>query len=84
LAELSNSSVLSFPLALEDGKSIETIGEAMAYFSALSEEQRDKSYWKLSITTLNFALKDPRHLKMATRHLQSALALEGNLASAVS
>jgi hypothetical protein len=76
LAELSNSSALSFPLALKDGKSIETIGEAMAYFSALTEEQRHKSYWKLAISTLNFALKDPRHLKMATRHLQSALTIE--------
>jgi hypothetical protein len=83
LAELSNSSALSFPLTLKNGKSVVTVGEAMAYFSALTEQQRDKSYWKLSISTLTFALKNPRHLEMATRHLQSALAIEGDLAPAV-
>ena len=81
LIDLTNSSPLSFPLMLMDGKSIETVGDAAAYFSGLSEDQREQSYWQIAIRMLNHALKEPTYLKAATMSLQTAFMLQGILAS---
>ena len=81
LSGLSNTSRLSFPLTLTDGTVIATVGEAATFFARLPLEQRDKSHWTIAIRMLNNALKEPTYLKTATMSLQTALILEGMLAS---
>jgi hypothetical protein len=81
LSGLSNNSHLSFPLTLTDGTVIATVGEAATFFARLPLEQRDKSHWTIAIRMLNNALKEPTYLKTATMSLQTALVLEGMLAS---
>jgi hypothetical protein len=81
LSGLSNGSRLSFPLTLTDGTVIATVGEAAAWFAGLTLEQRDKGHWMIAIRMLNNALKEPNYLKTATMSLQTALILEGILAS---
>ena len=81
LSGLSNSSRLTFPLTLVDGTVIATVGEAATFFAGPSLEQRDKSHWTIAIRMLNNALKEPAYLKTATMSLQTALVLEGLLAS---
>jgi hypothetical protein len=81
LSGLSNGSRLSFPLTLTDGTVIATVGEAAAWFADLSLEQRDKGHWTIAIRMLNKALKEPTYLKTATMSLQTALILDGILAS---
>jgi hypothetical protein len=81
LSGLSNNSRLSFPLGLTDGTVMATVGEAAAFFARLPLEQRDKSHWTIAIRMLNNALKEPTYLKTATMSLQTALILEGMLAS---
>ena len=79
MSGLSNSSQLSFPLALFDGTEIATVGEAVAFFASLSRDQRKEGHWTIAIRTLNNALKQPTYLKIATMSLQNAFALEGTL-----
>ena len=81
LSGLSNSSRLSFPLTLTDGTMLATVGEAASFFAGLPPEQRDKSHWTIAIRMLNNALKEPTYLRTATMSLQTALVLEGTLAS---
>lgn len=81
LSGLSNSSRLTFPLTLVDGTVIATVGEAAAFFASLPLEQRDKSHWTIAIRMLNNALKEPAYLRTATMSLQTALVLEGTLAT---
>jgi hypothetical protein len=81
LLDLTNNSALAFTLTLNDGKIIETVGEAADYFATLTPEQRDLSHWKIAIRMLNNALKEPNYLKTATMSLQSALVLDGILAT---
>ena len=79
MSELQNNSALSFPLKLIDGVSIETAGDAAAFFRNLSEDQKEQHYWKIAIRMLNIALKEPAYLKAATMSLQTALTMEGIL-----
>ena len=81
LSGLNNNSRLSFPLTLTDGTVIATVGEAATFFARLPLEQRDKSHWTIAIRMLNNALKEPTYLRTATMSLQTALVLEGILAS---
>ena len=81
LSGLNNISRLSFPLTLTDGTAIATVGEAATFFARLPLEQRDKSHWTIAIRMLNNALKEPAYLKTATMSLQTALILDGILAS---
>jgi len=81
LSGLSNSSRLSFALTLTDGTVIATVGEAAVYFAGLAPEQRDEGHWTIAIRMLNNALKEPTYLRTATMSLQTALVLEGILAS---
>ena len=66
---------------MADGTVIATVGEAAIFFAGLSLEQRDKSHWTIAIRMLNNATKEPAYLKTATMSLQTALVLEGMLAS---
>ncbi len=81
LSGLSNNSRLSFPLTLTDGTVMATVGEAAVYFAGLTPEQRDTGHWTIAIRMLNNALKEPTYLRTATMSLQTALVLEGMLAS---
>ena len=81
LSGLNNGSPLSFPLTLTDGKVIATVGEAASWFAGLTLEQRGKGHWMIAIRMLNNALKEPSYLKTATMSLQTALILDGILAS---
>jgi hypothetical protein len=74
---LDKTSALPIPLALIDGKTLATIGDAGAYLSRLSTEQLEKHHWKVAIRLLDSALKEPRYLYAANVTLQTALILDG-------
>jgi hypothetical protein len=73
LLDLEKTSPLAFPLALKDGRKLETVGDAANYLSSLTEAQRDHAHWKTAILMLNNAMKEARYLATATVNLQSAL-----------
>ena len=53
---LSIVSPLAFPLTLESGQIIETVGDAASYFGALTEEKRGRGQWQIAVRMLNNAL----------------------------
>jgi hypothetical protein len=73
LLELEKRSPLAFALTLKDGRIVETVGDAADLLSALTEDQRERSHWKMAILMLNNAMKEPRYLTTATMNLRSAL-----------
>ena len=77
---LTINSPLSFPLALQDGRTIETIGDAAIYLSRLPEEQCAQHHWTVAIRMLDHALTESAYLKAATLCFQTALAMRGELA----
>jgi hypothetical protein len=79
VSKLANKSPLSFHLDLINGASVETVGDAAAFFGNLSEDQKEQHYWKIAIRMLNIALAEPAYLKAATMSLQTALLMEGAL-----
>ena len=78
LSGLTIVSPLAFPLTLKSGQVIETDGDAASYFATLTEEKRRHSHWQVAVRMLNNALDQP---KTATMSLQTALLMEGLLAS---
>lgn len=78
---MSNQTPLSFSLALIDGVKIGTIDSAAVHFGKLSQEKREKYPWSTAILMLHIAMKKPAYLKVATINLQTALAMDGVLAS---
>jgi hypothetical protein len=81
LTALTTISPLSFPLSLADGTTVAMIGDAANYVGKLSEEQRELFHWVVAIRMLDHALREPRYLKTATISFQTALAMDGVLAS---
>jgi hypothetical protein len=81
LSGLTIVSPLAFPLTLKSGQVIETVGDAAAYFGTLTEEKRELRHWQVAVRMLNHALDQPTYLKTATMSLQTALLMEGLLAS---
>jgi hypothetical protein len=81
LSGLTIISPLTFPLTLNNGQVIETVGDAAAYFGALSAEQLTQHHWKVAVRMLDNALNQPTYLRTATMSLQTALLFEGILAS---
>jgi hypothetical protein len=73
---LDRNSPLAFDVVCADQSMFATIGDASAYFSDLSDQQREQHYWKVAIVTLASALKEPRYLAAATLSLQTALRLD--------
>jgi len=71
--ELEKRSPLAFSIALKDGRTIETVGDAADYLSGLSAEQRERSHWRTAIMMFNNAMREASYLKIATMNLQSAL-----------
>ena len=84
MAGLTVSSPLAFSLTLNYGQVIETVGDAAAYFVTLSAEQLGQHHWKVAVRMLDNALNQPTYLRTATMSLQTALLIEGILASPLS
>ena len=79
----NNNTPLAFPLTLKPGYSpptIATLGEAAKFLTDLTEEQRERGYWKIAIGSLGAAVREPSYIKTATQSLQTALTLERMLA----
>jgi len=74
--ELEKRSPLAFAIALKDGRTLETVGDAADYLSALNADQRDRAHWKTAIMMFNNAMREPRYLKIATMNLRSALVYD--------
>jgi hypothetical protein len=81
LAGLTIVSPLTFSLTLNNGQVIETVGDAAAYFGTLSADQLGQHHWKVAVRMLDNALNQPTYLRTATMSLQTALLLDGILAS---
>ena len=80
MSGLTIISPLSFPLALLDGRTIATIGDATNYLAGLPEEKLGQHHWTVAIRMLDHALTEPAYLKTATMCFQTALAMHGVLA----
>ena len=81
MSGLTIVSPLAFPLTLKSGHVIETVGDAASYFGTLTEEKRGHGHWQIAVKMLAHALDEPAYLKTATMSLQTALLMEGLLAS---
>jgi len=79
LSRLTIISPLSFPLALLDGRTIETIGDAANYLAGLPEEELGHYQWTVALRMLDHALTEPAYLKTATMCFQTAPAMHGVL-----
>lgn len=55
-------------------------GEAIVYFTYLSEKQRAQHYWQTAIQMFNTAVSEPAYLRTATVSLQTALLMDQLLA----
>ena len=73
MLELERRSPLAFSLTLNDGRVIQTVGDAADLLSALTDDQRERAHWKTAILMLNNAIREPRYLTTATMNLRSAL-----------
>ncbi|MCC8937545.1 hypothetical protein CI1B_54020 [Bradyrhizobium ivorense] len=76
MQELEKRSPLAFPITLKDGRTLATVGDAADYMSALSLDQRERSYWRTAIMMFNNAMREPSYLKIATINLRSALVYD--------
>lgn len=76
MLELEKRSPLAFPIALKDGRTLDTVGDAADYLSRLSFDQRERFYWKNAIMMFNNAMREPNYLKIATMNLRSALVYD--------
>ena len=76
---LDRHSLLAFPIALADGRTIAQIGDAADLFGDLTDAQRKTSHWSIAVRMLDHALNEPAYLKTATMSLQTALAMDGLL-----
>ena len=76
MLELEKRSPLAFPIVLKDGRTLATVGDAADYLSALSLDQRERSYWKTAIMMFNNAMREPSYLKIATINMRSALVYD--------
>lgn len=71
---------LPFPLELKDGVRLTLVGDAVGYFTRLSERQQQTHYWRRAIWMFNTAAKQPTYLRTATISLQTALLMDQLLA----
>ena len=79
--EFDKRTPLPFRLELRDGRTIVTALDACDLVNSLNPEQKAASHWRLANRMLANAMKEPAYLGAATFSLQSALILEGLLAS---
>jgi hypothetical protein len=71
---------LPFPLLLKDGTRLAVVGDAVIYFTRLSEDRRQIHYWQRAIMTFNAAAKESAYLRTATICLETALQMDNLLA----
>ena len=76
MLELEKRSPLAFPIALKDGRTLATVGDAADYLSTLNIDQRERGYWKTAIMMFNNAMREPSYLRIATMNLRSALVYD--------
>ena len=77
---LPNLALLDHPLVVKPSTSIETLGDAIQFLSALSAEVRSKPHWYRAIHSIGIAIREPRYVTLATLNLQTALAMDYLLA----
>jgi hypothetical protein len=80
MSGLTIVSPLSFPLALLDGRTIETIGDAANHLTHVPERELGQYHWTVAVRMLDHALTEPTYLRTATICFQTALAMQGVLA----
>jgi hypothetical protein len=78
--DLTRDTLLTFSIELRDGSRLETVGDAEAYLSDLSDRQQDNDHWGIAVRMFDNALQQPAYLKAATMALQTAMAMDGLLA----
>lgn len=76
---LDRASALEFTIALANGRTVATVGEAVSLCQTLDERQRATSHWCIAMKMLDQAMREPPYLKAATLSLQTALAMDGLL-----
>lgn len=76
---LERASALTFPIALADGQTVATVGDAVNLFETLNETQRAANHWRIAIRMMDHAIREASYLKTATLSLQTALAMDGLL-----
>jgi hypothetical protein len=76
---LERDSALTFPIALADGQTVVTVGDAATLFETLTLAQRDANHWQIAIRMMDHAIREASYLKTATLSLQTALAMDGLL-----
>jgi hypothetical protein len=76
---LERASALTFPIALANGQSVATVGDAVKLFETLTLVQRDANHWRIAIRMMDHAIREASYLKTATLSLQTALAMDGLL-----
>lgn len=67
---------LPFALDLKNGQTLATVGDAVIYFTQLSEKQRAQHYWQAAIQMFNTAVSEPAYLRTATIFLKTALLMD--------
>jgi hypothetical protein len=73
---LPNLALLDRPLVAKPSTSIETLGDAIEFLSALSSEVRSKPHWYPAIHSVGIAIREPRYVTLATLNLQTALVID--------
>ena len=78
---LLNLPLLDHPLVAKPSTTIETLGDAIQFLSALAPEVRAQPHWRRAIHSVGAAIKEPRYVIVATLNLQMALAMDHLLLS---
>jgi len=73
---LPNLALLDHPLMAKPSISIETLGDAIQFMSALRPEVRSQPHWYRAIHSVGIAIREPRYVTLATLNLQTALAID--------
>ena len=73
---LPNLALLDHPLVAKPSTSIETLGDAIKFLSALSPEVRSKPHWYRAIHSIGVAIREPRYATLATLNLETALTMD--------
>ena len=73
---LLNLPLLDHPLVAKPSTTIETLGDAIQFLSALAPEVRAQPHWRRAIHSVGAAIKEPRYVTVATLNLQMALAMD--------
>ena len=73
---LPNLALMDHPLVAKPSTTIETLGDAIQFLSALPPEVRAQPHWRRAIYSIGAAMQEPRYVTLATLNLQAALVLD--------